>query len=336
MYSLKNDYSEGAHPRILQALLEANSSQQEGYGLDEYSLSAINKIKSHIHEEVDIHLISGGTQTNLIAISSMLRPHEACISAESGHIAVHETGAIESTGHKVITVPSDDGKLNTDMIEGVLMHHTNEHLVKPRLVYISNPTEVGTVYDKDELTKLKAYCEQKDLLLYLDGARLGAALAVKEAKLSLDHIAKSTDAFFIGATKNAALLGEALIICNDHLKTDIRYHIKQKGGLLAKGRILGLQFDVLFSDDLYFELSEHAVDTAQKLIQGIQSKGYDTLFESPTNQVFPIFDHDTIKKLEAHFGFYIWHPVDDNHSAVRLVTSWATQEDVVHQFLELI
>lgn len=336
MYSFRNDYSEGAHPKILQALIDNNTVQQDGYGLDEFTQSAIKNIKEHITGDVDIHLISGGTQTNLIAISSMLRPHEACISAESGHIAVHETGAIESTGHKVITVPSDDGKLTIDMVEGVLNTHNNEHLVKPKLVYISNPTEVGTVYSKDELTQLKAYCDKNNLYLYLDGARLGAALAVKEAELTLDHIAQTTDAFFIGATKNAALLGEALVICNDILKPDMRYILKQKGGLLAKGRLLGIQFDTLFKDELYFELSEHAVNMAQLLIEGIKSKGHDILFDSPTNQVFPIFSNDTIDKLEKYFGFYVWQPVDANNSAVRLVTSWATTEDAVNKFLDLL
>lgn len=335
MYSFKNDYSEGAHPKILEAMIKDNLVQQEGYGLDDITQSAINKIQSHLTTAVDIHLISGGTQTNLIAISAMLKPFEACVAVESGHIAVHETGAIERTGHKVITVPSKDGKITTTAISDVLSCHTNEHSVKPKLVYISNPTEVGTVYSHEELKQLKLFCETHDLYLYLDGARLGAALVVESAHLTLDNLAASTDAFFIGGTKHGAFLGEALVIVRDELKKDMRYHIKQRGALLAKGRLLGLQFDTLFTDDLYLKLSKHAVDMAQYLKRALAKKGYPCLYDSPTNQIFPILPHQQIKVLEKHFDFYPWQVFKDK-TAIRLVTSFATTREAIDSLIDKI
>ena len=254
MYSFANDYSEGTHESILKALVDTNLKQSSGYGLDEYSEKARDILKNVLkNDKIDIHFIPGGTQANLISISSFLRQHEAAIAANSSHIATHETGAIEATGHKVITIRSDDGKLTVEKIEKVLKIHSDEHMVKPRLVYISNSTEIGTIYKKQELIELYSYCKENDLILYIDGARMGSAITCKENDLKLSDLVNLCDAFYIGATKNGALFGEALVICNDSLKKDFRYNIKQKGALLAKGRLLGLQFIELFKDDLYFK-----------------------------------------------------------------------------------
>ncbi|WBW99093.1 threonine aldolase family protein [Oceanirhabdus sp. W0125-5] len=335
MYSFKNDYSEGAHPRILNALIQSNMIQEEGYGMDTHTKNAISKIKKLIgNEDIDVHLISGGTQTNLIAIGAFLRPYEACISANTGHIAVHETGAIEYTGHKVITVDSIDGKLTPDNIKDVLAFHVNEHAVKPRLVYISNPTELGTIYTNEELKVLSKFCNSNNLLLYADGARLGCALTVKEANLTISDMCNLTDAFFIGGTKNGALLGEALIIKNETLKEDFRYNIKQKGGLVAKGRLLGIQFEELFTDTLYFELANHANEMAKLLTEGLKNANCKFLIDSPTNQIFPILNNTLIEKLEKKFSFYTWEKIDANNSAIRLVTSWATKKEAVFEFID--
>lgn len=334
MYSFKDDYSEGAHIKILEELMKSNTEQYSGYGTDKYTLSAIQKIKKSVENDaVDVHLISGGTQTNLIAISSFLRPHEAVISAHTGHIAVHETGAIEQTGHKVITVESSDGKINIDQIKEVLAFHHDEHLVKPRLIYISNPTEIGTVYYKEELEAIYQFSKENDLLLYADGARLGTALEAKGYNVSYKVMCDYTDAFFIGGTKNGALLGEALIIKNETLKPDFRYLIKQKGALLAKGRVLGIQFDVLFTDQLLNKLARHANELADKLQSGIEELGFSMMVNSPTNQIFPILPNEVIKKLESDFAFHRWQPISQENTAIRLVTSWATEDKAVEYFL---
>ncbi|MGE5654253.1 MAG: threonine aldolase family protein, partial [Bacillota bacterium] len=241
MYSFKNDYSEGAHPRILNAMVATNFEQADGYGEDEYTLEAIELIRRRIgRKDLDIHLVSGGTQTNLIAISAFLRPHEAAIAANTGHILVHETGAIEATGHKILSQVVTDGKLTPAHIQAALDEHTDEHMVKPKLVYISNPTEIGTIYSKSELEAISELCKARNLILYVDGARLGSALSSKENDLELSDLARLVDAFYIGGTKSGALIGEALVICCDRLKEDFRFHLKQKGALLAKGRLLGL------------------------------------------------------------------------------------------------
>lgn len=335
MYSFKNDYSEGAHPRILEALMKTNMEQTVGYGLDEYSQMAIEYIKNKIkRNDVDIHLLVGGTQTNLISMAAFLRPHEAVISAETGHVLVHETGAIEATGHKVISVPSKDGKLKPEDIINVVEGHTDEHMVKPKLVYISNPTEIGTIYKKDELKKISEVCKEKNLILYVDGARLGSALCCAENDLDISDLAKLTDAFYIGGTKSGALMGEALVICIDGLKSDFRYHIKQRGAMFAKGRILGIQFLELFKDDLYFELAKHANKMADILREGIKAAGFNFMIETSTNQIFPILSNDLIERLQENYDFFLWEKIDEEKSAVRIVTSWATDEDEVKKFVK--
>ncbi|MEH7155227.1 threonine aldolase family protein [Neobacillus drentensis] len=335
MYSFKNDYSEGAHPRILNALLESNLVLEDGYGEDQFSQKAVELLKERLgRTDVDIHLISGGTQTNLIAISAFLRPHEAAMAASTGHILGHETGAIEATGHKVLSIEAENGKLTPAHIQAVLDGHPDEHMVKPKLVYISNSTEIGTIYSKSELEQLSEYCKKKQLILYMDGARLGSALCSEENDLQFTDLPELVDAFYIGGTKNGALLGEALVICRDHLKEDFRYHMKQKGALLAKGRLLGIQFLELFKDNLFFEMAEHANKMAASLQTEISKSNIPFLTHSPSNQIFPILPNALITELAKNYAFHIWEKVDTNHSAIRLVTSWATKEEQVKAFLE--
>ena len=334
MFNFTNDYSEGADPKILNALLATNLEQAEGYGEDCFSTEAISLIQQHIgRTDIDVHLLAGGTHTNLTALSAFLRPHEAAIAAHTGHILVHETGAIEATGHKILSLATTDGKIAPADIQAVLDSHTDEHMVKPKLVYISNPTEIGTIYTKPELEVLSSFCRQRDLYLYIDGARLGSALCVKESGLCLADLGRLADAFYIGGTKNGALLGEALVICTEAIKPDFRFHMKQKGALLAKGRVLGLQFRELFQDNLYFQLAQHANDMASLLRQAIQDAGFAFLTQSPTNQIFPILPHWLIEKLQQNYAFYIWSKVDAEHSAIRLVTSWATPPEAVQAFI---
>ncbi|MBP3039576.1 aminotransferase class I/II-fold pyridoxal phosphate-dependent enzyme [Bacillaceae bacterium Marseille-Q3522] len=334
MYSFKNDYSEGAHPRILNALIKSNLQQEEGYGEDSYSRKAIELLKQKlVREDLDIHFFSGGTQTNLTVLSAFLRPHEAAIAADTGHIFVHETGAIEATGHKVIAVTTDDGKLTPAHIQSVLDAHPDEHMVKPKLVYISNTTEIGSIYNKSELEQLKSFCENHNLILFMDGARLGSALCSKGNDLELSDLPALVDAFYIGGTKNGALLGEALVICRESLKEDFRFHMKQKGALLAKGRLLGIQFLELFRDNLFFELAGHANKMADILSAEISNAGFGFLTDSPSNQIFPILPNALIAELQKDYLFYIWSKVDADYSAVRLVTSWATKEEEVLAFV---
>jgi threonine aldolase len=334
MYRFTNDYSEGAHPRILQALLDTNMEQTDGYGEDPFSQEAVELIRAKLgRSDVDIHFIPGGTQTNMIAISAFLRPHEAAISPQTGHIEVHEAGAIEATGHKVITAPGVDGKLRPEDLQEVLDFHQDEHMVKPRLVYISNATELGSIYTKGELSALSRFCREHQLLLYMDGARLGSALTADGNDLTLPDVADLVDAFYIGGTKNGALIGEALVICNEQLKEDFRFHIKQKGALLAKGRLMGIQFRELFRDNLFFELADHANQLAGKIRRALQDLGCQFLLASPANLIFPILPNRVIAELQKDYAFLIWQKVDQENSVVRLVTSWATPEAVVDQFI---
>ncbi|MFF2445473.1 threonine aldolase family protein [Neobacillus sp. NPDC058068] len=335
MYSFKNDYSEGAHPRILNALVESNFEQEEGYGEDRFTRKAVELLKGKIGStDVDIHILSGGTQTNLTAISAFLRPHEAAISASTGHILGHETGAIEATGHKILSIETEDGKLTPAQLRAVLKAHPDEHMVKPKLVYISNSTEIGSIYKKDELVQLRNFCDKNQLILYMDGARLGSALCSAENDILLSDLPGLVDAFYIGGTKNGALIGEALVICRDALKEDFRYHLKQKGALLAKGRLLGIQFLELFRDNLFFDLAAHANKMAEMLRTEISEAKILFLTESPSNQIFPILPNALIIELQRKYSFHVWEQVDADHSAIRLVTSWATKEDMVAAFIK--
>ena len=336
MISLQNDYSEGAHPHILTLLSETNRVQSAGYGEDAYCLQAAAYIKQHLHApQAAIHFVSGGTQSNTVIIKSMLRPHEAVIAAQSGHIAVHETGAIEATGHKVITMPvGNHGKLTPDAVRAAVTTHTDEHMVKPRMVYISQTTEIGSVYSVAELRTLRACCDELGLYLHIDGARLGAALAAN-SELSLAIMAEVADVFYIGGTKNGALLGEAIVIVNPDLQADFRYGMKQHGALLAKGRILGVQFVGLFAENVFFECAAHAHEQAMVLAQGLRELGCGFLTEPQSNQIFPILPNTVIVALQEKFAFYHWQDINENDSAIRLVTSWATEPENVNEFLRV-
>lgn len=334
MYSFKNDYSEGAHPNILNRLVVSNLEQTTGYGEDSYTLEAEELLKKEIgNPNAQIHLLSGGTQVNLTAISAFLRPHEAAIAVHTGHIFTHETGAIEATGHKVIAMVSEDGKMTPGLVQEAVDMHTDEHMVKPKLVYISNSTEIGTIYSKEEIVALSEVCKANNLIFYMDGARLGSALCARDNDVTMQDIASYVDAFYIGGTKNGALIGEALIIINDKLKSDFRYFIKQKGGLLAKGRLLGIQFVELFKDGLFYQLAEHANKMASLLQEGIEEAGYPFMIPSPSNQIFPILPNTVIAELEKKYSFIVWKKVGGEHSVIRLVTSWATPEEAVCTFI---
>jgi len=335
MIYFKNDYSEGAHESILEKLNTTNLVQDKGYGNDVYTKEAKKLIQKKLKDEsADVHFISGGTQANLTIIGSILRPHESVIAPETGHICVHETGAIEATGHKINTVQTIDGKLTPELIKPVLIAHEDEHMVKPKLVFISNSTEIGTHYTKNDLEKLSKFCKENDLYLYLDGARLGSALSVKGCDLTLAELSTYLDAFYIGGTKNGALLGEAIVLNNKDFKENFRFHIKQRGGLLAKGRLIAIQFLELFKDNLYFELAEHANDMAALITVAVQENGFTFLTESKTNQIFPVLPNEVIDVLKENYEFYVWSKVSDDTSSLRLVTSWATKKENVKQFIK--
>lgn len=337
IYSFNNDYSEGAHPRILQLMMENNLVQNSGYSMDSHTEHAKTLIQNEIkRSNVDIHILVGGTQTNTIAIKAALRPHQAVICAETGHINVHETGAIEATGHKVLGLLTNDGKLTPAHIQKALETHTDEHMVQPKMVYISNATEVGTQYTKAELEALSSFCKQHELYLFMDGARMGAALTSKSNDLTLSDIARLTDMFYIGGTKNGALFGEALIITHSALKPDFRFLIKQHGGMLAKGWLLGIQFEALFEEHLFYDMAEHSNDMAQQLRKGIADCGYPFQWNSTTNQLFPIFPNEVIDALEQDFLFSKQLVIDDTHTCIRLVTSWATTQEGVNAFLNAL
>lgn len=339
MIRFENDYAEGAHRQILERLLETNEEQSAGYGTDEYSERAKLLIKDACDApSADVHFLVGGTQTNTTVIASVLRPHQGVISAHSGHIAVHETGAIEATGHKVLTLPSEDGKIHAEQVRRVHEEHwsdpTHEHIVQPALVYISNPTELGTTYSKIELEELRKACLDCELLLMMDGARLGYGLASEGNDLSLADVARLCDVFYIGGTKIGALFGEAVVITNPALKIDFRYMIKQRGGLLAKGRILGIQFETLFQDGLYMELSKHAVDAAMTLRSAFKSNGIELRYDSNTNQQFPILRNGEIEELSKKYAFHTWEKINETESVVRFCTSWSTKAEHVSALVQ--
>ena len=334
-YSFKNDYAEGAHPRVLETLIQSNLIQQNGYGLDDYSESAEIIIKQKINNhKAKVFLVSGGTQANLIVISAFLRPHESVVSAATGHIFTNESGAIEATGHKVNAIETSTGKITPEDIQKILDVHQNKpHQVKQKMVYISNSTEVGTIYSKKELIDLYQFCQENNLYFFVDGARLGHALTAENNDLTLEDFGKYTDAFYLGGTKNGALIGEAIIINNERLQEEFGFHLKQKGALLAKGRLLGIQFQELLKDDLYFDLARHANQQAMKIKEAFKQIGCEFLSETFTNQIFPILNLSQIEKLSVNFDFYVWKKLSEEESAVRLITSWATPNDIIEKFI---
>lgn len=326
------DYGEGAHQKVLERMMETNLEQTPGYGEDEFCESAANRIrKLCAAEQADVHFLVGGTQANLTVISAILRPYQGVIAATTGHINVHETGAVEACGHKVLAVPDQDGKLSADQIRRLCKEHwadsSHEHMVQPGMVYISFPTELGTLYSKQELQEISEACHENHLPLFVDGARLGYGLMSEKNDVSLEELAALCDVFYIGGTKVGALFGEAVVITNPALTKDFRYLIKQKGGMLAKGRLLGIQFDTLLKDGLYFEIAKKADQQAMKLREALGQKGYPMLVESYTNQQFPILPDDKLDWLSEKFSFSFMGKIDEGHSAVRFCTSWATKDE---------
>lgn len=335
------DYTEGACPEIINRLVETNMIQTNGYGEDEFCYAAAEKIRRACDDEsLDVQFMVGGTQTNMTVIDSALRSYQGVLCADTGHINVHETGAVESLGHKVLALPHVDGKISAKQIEDAYNAHINdanhEHMVQPKMVYISNPTELGSIYYKDELTDIAKVCRRSGLYLFLDGARLGYGLAAPDNNLTLKDIAALCDVFYIGGTKVGALFGEAVVIRNEELKKDFRYFIKQKGGMLAKGRLLGLQFDTLFENDLYMRISKHAIEQAERIREAFDKKGYTYLVKNRTNQIFVIMPDEHLNKLRDRFVFSFDSHVDDSHSAVRFCTSWATKKESVDVLISAI
>ena len=336
--SFKNDYSEGAHPAILEALLQTNRQQQPGYGLDDYSEQAKALIRERIgNPQAEIFFVSGGTQANLLVLGHILRPHESIIACQSAHIADHETGAIEAVGHKIHLAPSDNGKLSPEHIRDYASRYTNvPHQVQPRLVYITQTTEIGTLYSLAELKAIWQCCQELGLLLYMDGARLAQALSAEGNDIGWEDLARYTDIFYIGATKCGALLGEAIVFNQSALAEYFSFYIKQKGALLAKGRLLGLQFLTLFQNNLYEELGRVANTQMKRINEAFVAKGIGFLSDTCTNQLFPILTEQQIAQLSADFDFYLWQKVDAEHTAIRLITSWATEDSQVEALLRVI
>ena len=339
MIQFQCDYNEGAHPLIMQRLLESNMEQTIGYGEDHYCNQARALIKQACQSDsIDVHFLVGGTQTNTTVISHTLRPYQGVLTAVSGHINVHETGAIESTGHKVLSIATPDGKLTATQIEEAVLAHQHEdgpeHMVQPGMVYISFPTEVGTVYTLEELESISAVCRKYALPLFVDGARLGYGLCSPESDITLPQLATLADVFYIGGTKVGALFGEAVVISNESLKRDFRYSIKRHGGMLAKGRLLGIQFAQLFTDNLYMQIAQNAINQAMRIKSALQAKGIKFLIDSPTNQQFPFFNEAQYEELSKKYLFSFWQRVDEEHTAVRICTSWATKSENVDCLIE--
>ena len=332
------DYLEGAHPRIIEKLVETNLVQTPGYGEDEFCERAREVIKEKCGApDAYVQFLVGGTQTNMTVIASILKPYQGVLSANTGHINVHETGAIEATGHKVLALPSEDGKLTAAQIQEAYDAHcadeSHEHIVQPGMVYISHPTENGTLYTKDELKALYDTCQKLGLPLFLDGARLGYGLMSEGSDLTWKDVAAYTDVFYIGGTKVGALFGEAVVITNPALKKDFRYMIKQRGGMLAKGRLLGIQFLTLLEDGLYEEIAGKAVKQAMHLKEAFLEKGYPLFYDSYTNQQFPIIPKEHLEQLKENYSFELWSSLDDEYSAVRFCTSWATKDEDIEKLI---
>lgn len=341
MFRFECDYTEGAHPRILEELTKTNFEQTAGYGEDKYCEKARELIKDRCNApESDVYFLVGGTQTNATVISAVLRPHQCVVSASTGHINVHETGAVEATGHKVLTIPSVDGKITAEQLNALCKEHWEDvnynHTVQPGLVYLSHPTENGTLYSKQELTDIKAVCLKYDIPLFVDGARLGYGLMSEKSDLTLEDMAKLCDAFYIGGTKQGFLFGEAVVITRDSIKKDFNYIIKRHGGLLAKGRLLGLQFKTMFEENLYFELAEKADKYAMQIRNAFEAKGIRMFYDSYTNQQFPVLSNEQYETLSKEFAFSYWGKADDDNVVVRFCTSWATQEDAMRALIDSI
>ena len=338
MLRFECDYTEGCIPEILEAIQKENHTQLQGYSEDPICDRARARVKDLCgREDVDVHFLVGGTQTNTTVIASGLRPFQGVIAAAQGHIACHETGAIEATGHKVLALPSATGRLSASQIRACCAAHwndaTHEHQVQPAMVYLSHPAENGTLYTLEELKDIRKACDEWNLTLFVDGARLGYGLASPVNDVTVADLARLTDAFYIGGTKVGALFGEAVVIANPAMQLDFRYMIKRQGGMLAKGWLLGIQFDVLLENDRYVQIARHAVEQALRIKEAFEKKGCTFLIESWTNQQFPILDNETLKRFDGHYAYSVWEPVDADHTAVRFCTSWATQPEQVDQLV---
>lgn len=325
------DYIEGCHPAILKRLSETNYCKQQGYGLDEYCASARERIQNACAApHSDVHFVTGGTQANVTVISHALRPYQGVLCAVTGHINGHETGATEARGHKVLPLPEKDAKISADQVEAYLRHYRNmeypEHEIEPKMVYLSQPTEQGTLYSLKELNAFRSVCDRYGLYLFIDGARLGYALATPVNDVFLTDLARLTDVFYIGGTKVGAMFGEAIVIQNEDIKQQFRYSIKQNEGMLAKGRYLGLQFDTLFTGNLYTTIATNAITLADTLREALRTMGVSFFSPSPTNQVFPIFTLAQVEELEKLHVFERWNELPDGRVAIRFCTSWATQK----------
>ena len=341
MLSFENDYIAGAHPEILKRLAETNLESLSGYGTDPYCASAREKIRAACQtKDADVYFLVGGTQTNSVVISSMLRSYDGVLCADTGHINTHEAGAIEYTGHKVLPLPQKQGKISPNDLERYLSDfygdENHEHMVFPGMVYISHPTEYGTLYTKDELTSLSELCRAYHIPLYMDGARLGYGLAGSGTDVSLGDIARLCDVFYIGGTKVGALCGEAVVFPKGNAPAHFLTIAKQHGALLAKGRLLGIQFDVLFTDDLYLQISKNAIQAAETLKSIIKEKGYPFYLESPTNQQFILLENSRLEKLKKEVAFSFWDKADENHTIVRFATSWSTTSDDLKKLREIL
>lgn len=334
-YSFCNDYSCVGHPKVLEALITLSKEQFVGYGLDSHTQNAQDIIRKKINcPTAKVLFLAGGTQTNMVVISSILKPYQAVISVETGHINVHETGAIEGQGHKILTVPGVNGKITPEEIEQIVLNHTDIHMVEPKMVYISNATEIGTVYTKKELKDIQSICKQYKLYLFMDGARLASALTSNENDLTISDIATYCDVFYIGGTKNGALFGEALVIVNPQLHEGFEYCVKHYGALLAKGFVSAIMFEALMDNDLYLEIGRKENECAQLLQQKLKAMGIRFAYPSTTNQIFPILSYKTLEKLASLYGFEEFLGIDEEYAVIRLVCAFDTTIEICMSFIE--
>ena len=341
MVSFESDYIAGAHPEVLKALCDTNLETLTGYGLDPYCASAREKIRKACGcPDAEVEFLVGGTQTNEVVISTMLKDYEGVVAAQTGHVSVHEAGAIEYTGHKVLELPEVNGKICCEDLEqyaaGFYADGNHEHMVFPGMVYISHPTEYGTLYTKDELEKIAAVCRRYDMRLFLDGARMGYGLMSRETDVTLSDIAACCDVFYIGGTKVGALCGEAVVFTRGSRPAHFMTSVKKRGALLAKGRLLGVQFDALFTDDLYFRIGRHAIGMAERMKKIFADRGYEFFLESPTNQQFIILENPVMEKLQKDLAFSFWEKKDEDHTVVRFATSWSTTEEDLQLLAEVL
>ena len=341
MLAFNNDYSHGAHPAVLQALVDTNMEPQPGYGTDAHTERAKQLIREACQApDADVFLLVGGTQTNATVIDMLLAPYEGVVAAETGHVACHEAGAIEFGGHKVLTIPGYEGKMHAEDLENYIQvfyeNESCEHMVFPGAVYVSLSTEYGTLYSKAELAAIHAVCQKREIPLFVDGARLAYALAADECDITLPELAQLCDVFYIGGTKCGALCGEAVVFCGMHAPAHPIPRIKQHGALLAKGRLLGLQFDTLFTDDLYFRISKHAINMAMQIRDAFDARGLQFYLHSPTNLQFLIMENKAVRALQQKIAFHTWGKVDEEHSVARFATSWSTTQEDVDALIDAI